>query len=500
MRNREQVFGYDNVHLFPIHGLSIMSSCGCNLKCEYCVIHKSAANHPKEVVNIQQKTIEALKDGSFCTNAVNSVIAMGSSPNEIFQIDLWGQEQTLTLEHFYGRISEWLDAFPNWNKTFFSTNGQAYPEKIVALIQALDNALDREFKISIQWSYDGSYSGESLRHDEDNKVIKNLTYVIEELNKIKLNHLFVDMHLHGVVSFDLIRHLDGDINKIKEYWDECNKVAGMLPTLSLNKRVHIAPYFSTADEAPYPASTQDGFDFYDFYMKSAIVGADGLGLTFFSGQWIHCLHRAFPETQNMSLTQAITWLYENMHRDDMREIINNQLSTGFFCGNGVGELKLMYDGSLVSCQNSIFERDVEKIEPEDNLVAYGIKKTWAQKHYYFNPATATPEEIMKYKYIYSTGRTQTFWHTFNTTITKLYYLSQAGQINPIYENDFEALIKHAFISTFLNQCAYNNAIWTGSMWTKDTGILRKYCNGVAAVSERHEILQSQKLNPNGGGF
>lgn len=176
-----------------------------------------------------------------------------------------------------------------------------------------------------------------------------------------------------------------------------------------------------------------------------------------------------------------------MNDEEMRLEINRQLSSFFFCGSVVGELKIMYDGTLVNCQNSIFETDPDNITPDDDLIVHGAKMTWAKKGFYLNPITASKEEIEKLKYIFSVGRSSTFWHMFNTNITQLHFLSISGQIDPIYAKDFHLLIEHAFICTYLNQCYYNNGIRTGSMWLKDTGALRKCCNGVAQQSAIFEI-------------
>lgn len=478
---------YNDMPTYPITALSLMTSCGCNLNCEYCVINKSYKNNPSAAHQIQKNTIAALEDGTFLENVQKSILAMGGFPNNIDCIELWGQEQTLTLEHFYNHIQDWIDAFPNWEIFSFSTNGQAFPEKIVQLIVELDKHLDRNMNFSLQWSYDGDYSGAELRHDTDNKVIKNLTTVIESLNEIKLNHVDVRFHLHGVVSFALIEHLGGDINKIKEYWDGCEEVARYLPTLIRNNKVSMDASFSTADEAPYSTSVQEAFAFVDFYRKSAILGYDTNGLSYFSGQWIRAMRRQFPETEGFSLSEMIDWIYGNMHNEEMRLEINRRLSSFFFCGSVVGELKVMYDGTLVNCQNSIFETDPDDISPDEDLIVRGAKMTWAKKGFYLNPITASEHEKEKLKYIFSAGRSSTFWHMFNTNITQLHFLAISGQIDPIYAKDFQLLIEHAFICTYLNQCYYNNAIRTGSMWLKDTGSLRKCCNGVAMQTEMFEI-------------
>lgn len=482
--------------IFPITGLSLMTSCGCNLKCEYCLIDKAKKYNPKAAAELQKNTIQALKDNSFCDNAKKTVIAMGGTPNDIIRIELWGQEQTLTLEHFYGNIEYWLDTFPNWSELSFSTNGQAFPEKIITLITELDKHLTHEMVFSLQWSYDGSFSGEEMRHDDDNKVIQNLTKCIEALNQIKLNNIQVDFYLHGVISYALIHHLGGDIDKIKQYWEECRATANSLPLLSTNEKVNMFNNYSVAEEVPYRASVQDGFDYYDFFIKSAIVGGDIQGLDFLSGQWSRIVDFAFPDMAKATLDDIVEWLNEKVNNDEDREILNNQLSNGFFCGTGLGELKLLYDGSTVNCQNSIFERTLDTIDPNGDPIETGAKKTWVEKNFFFNPQTATEEEIQKYKYIFSAGRTNTFWHTYNTTLAKIHYLALAGQIDPEYMYNLKLAIKHAYIITYINQCMYNNMIYTGSAWSKDTGVIRRYCNGVAKYSESHE--NNNRMNSLGG--
>ena len=39
-------------------------------------------------------------------------------------------------------------------------------------------------------------------------------------------------------------------------------------------------------------------------------------------------------------------------------------------------------------------------------------------------------------------------------------------------------------------------IYTGSAWSKDTGVIRRYCNGVAKYSESHE--NNNRMNSLGG--
>ena len=47
--------------IFPITGLSLMTSCGCNLKCEYCLIDKAKKYNPKAAAELQKNTIKKKK-------------------------------------------------------------------------------------------------------------------------------------------------------------------------------------------------------------------------------------------------------------------------------------------------------------------------------------------------------------------------------------------------------------------------------------------------------
>ena len=77
-----------------IKGLSLLTSLGCNLNCEYCYIAKSvnANSH-----NLQKATMEALSNGTYINNVKAVLEKLEQSPKAIDSISFWGQEPTLTL-------------------------------------------------------------------------------------------------------------------------------------------------------------------------------------------------------------------------------------------------------------------------------------------------------------------------------------------------------------------------------------------------------------------
>lgn len=246
------------------------------------------------------------------------------------------------------------------------------------------------------------------------------------------------MYLHGVVSFDLIKHLNGDMEKIKAYWEEGIKTAASMPALCWNKNVDVGGNFSIAEEVPYRCSTEEALDYYDFLLKSSAVGGSLQGLEFLSSQWSRILNNEFGEKGTESLDSIIDWLNSVASSDNLEgmDLVTRKLTNGFYCGTGVSELKIMWDGTLVTCQNSVFETTKDFINKDVNIMNE-VKRSWVDKGFFINPITATPEEIKKYKYLFMVGRKSTFWHTFNTNIVKLHYLSICGQVSRSYARDLK---------------------------------------------------------------
>jgi len=129
-----------------IFNISLMLSLGCNLSCEYCRIAQSVNSSSKK---LQEENIQALKDGTYLNNVKEVLKKLSSPRSKIKCIDFWGQEPTLTLNYLTDNLEDWLKAFPNWNKTMFSTNGMAFGNKIVDFIFKLDNSIDHPFTLDI---------------------------------------------------------------------------------------------------------------------------------------------------------------------------------------------------------------------------------------------------------------------------------------------------------------------------------------------------------------
>lgn len=472
---------------FPVQGLSLITSCGCNLDCSYCQIAQARRDNLHSS-DLQKNTIQALRDGTFIENVRNVFAVLGQSTSQVESIAFWGQEPTLTLDLITEHLAEWFELFPKWRSTSFSTNGIAYPEKLYDFIATLDKIVDHDFQLNIQFSYDGSYSTESLRKTSSQLIHDNVVTLMNKLNCTKLHHVYLDLHFHGVISRDLVKHLQ-TTEAIIQYQKDLIAWNSEFIDLNLNNHVSIGSEVDFGLENPVDASYEEGMDLANFLKKAMRIKPDQvcstkeeketyLGLTdnicrFISLLFdtiIQELHHRFGD--DMNFRDAIELAVKDTRfKRDLFNLINPLL----YCANGVGELKIMYDGTLINCQNHIFDRNVEDL-PDNDLLETNVKKELATHHYFINPLTATEKEIQDYFEFFETCKFNSFHFMATSTIILMEGLLHTQQIDPSYGDHFK-LIEHAILAAAINCCSFNNQMMSGSILLRHTGFLRFYCNG-----------------------
>jgi hypothetical protein len=124
------------------------------------------------------------------------------------------------------------------------------------------------------------------------------------------------------------------------------------------------------------------------------------------------------EHNKKSLDDVIEQILYDEH---LMKDINHKFTAYNFCGNGCGELKIMYDGTLVNCQNSIFDTQDAFLLKNDNIENM-IKHSMATHTYYINLLTASDDEINKYFYIFNTIHKNSFMSNLSSVITLMQYL------------------------------------------------------------------------------
>lgn len=460
-----------------IEGLSLITSCGCNLQCQYCRISESRNSNS---AFLQEETIKSLKNGDFLSNIQLSMQRLHQSTAQIRNIAFWGQEPTLTLQYITENWKNWADIFPNLSNIFFSTNAMDYMDRIYEFLIAVDTYATHPIQINIQFSYDGDESTNNIREANSSKIFQNIKYLLEKLNVYQFHKIKFIGCLHGVVSIEMLNKLTS-IEKIENYYQNMYSFGGALASIVTNKSIDFDPIVGLALENPVNATAEEGIKLANFLNLSLRVdsinlspyGAPARIIDHFFNNYI-TKAKYFMGKNNL---HSISELLEKCVMDkDFIKVANTEFSSYIYCANGSYELKFMYDGTLVNCQNSMFETQEEFLPINDSL-ENAIKHSMAKEHYFINLLTASDEEINNYFYKFKTLKFSSFFTIFSSAIILMKFLVQINQIDLSYNNP-QKLLNHAFKFALYNCCHYNNLVKTGSMLARHTGQIRFFCNGL----------------------
>ena len=181
-----------------INSLTLFTSESCNLNCSYCDI---ASHLDPKLHNLEAKKVkESLINGQYLNTIKEAFQKLNIDKYQIENLELWGQEPTLTLKEFNIFFPQLYELCPNIQKLLFSTNGVANVVEIINLIKIINNITNKKFILNLQFSFDGYEQTLSHRGISPNIIIDNIINFIEELNKIDLKLLTVNILPHNVID------------------------------------------------------------------------------------------------------------------------------------------------------------------------------------------------------------------------------------------------------------------------------------------------------------
>lgn len=473
-----------------INNLTLILSCGCNLSCEYCLIAQSVNSNSAKV---QAKTREFLSNGYFLQNCIDTIKILGQDPADIEHFQFWGQEPTLNLDLYTKDIENWHKNFPNIKTYMFSTNGKAYPEKIVSFLTEVDKYSNPETYIELQFSYDGNYSNNNLRKIDSDIIEKNLKYIISQINNIDFKNISVDIHFNGVITRELIYELN-TINKIKTFIENGSTWLNQFNILNKNPKVHISTGIPFSPEVPYLCTVDDGIQLNKFY--SLLKQIDTYHVKDFIANFLRGYNHRIQALHESGYTQismidALKFLSNLNFKSEEQKNLYTLLSPSYYCGSNYNSLKIMYDGTLLECHNLIFDTELEYIKANTDE-EFLMKKNIIEKDRIINLLkNNNSQTIEKFLYRGEQMEVNSFFSTLNETINLLYMMSRCGQAEKDYLYNKEKLLLHAYILTRLDTCTHDRRICTGSAYFINTGMIRFFCNGFlsSAVDEEGRIKE-----------
>lgn len=457
-----------------IRKISLLSAIGCNLQCKYCNIDKTLN---ESVATILNNTIEALKDGSYLNNIKLILKKFKQKEKNIESIEIWGQEPTMTLIYLADKWEEWANTFGNLNRIFFSTNGMANIDSIIYFIKQVDKYSKKGLSINVQVSYDGEKSTNEIRGANSQTIKENIIELIRFLNSYELQNIKVDIFFHGVLSNYLAKQLN-DFNKLENYIDEIDIFLKDLRSISMNKFVSIGT-MTLQNENGGEYTTEDGVILAEIMRKLTYIKQNKN--TFLDE---HIFPIALDIVGGVSEI-ILDKIKDNPNVIDSYILEPNKYSFCTFCAPLIGDLKVMYDGTVVSCQNSIYDIfGIDKNKVEKNIRNYARISEY-NHHHLFNPLTASEEIINKYiNYIEKSMHNGVGQFMLSTLVNDIYLMAKNGQISNSYLTDFKKIQRHAFYLAHINTCYYNLVVLSGSAFIRNTSDIRLFCNGVLDLLDK----------------
>ena len=462
-----------------INNITFISSESCNLHCKYCEIAKNATSSHKEE---NEKLDIALQSGSFVANFKRFFQEYHINPNQIDTVDLWGQEPTLNLQYFNDQLINILTWLPNCETIFFSTNGMAFHEKIIDCAKIINKFLEeennsnRKIQLKIQFSFDDLKENISTRGIDSQIIIKNIRTILEYFNNYQLCSKFsIFFQFHAVITLDRIKN---ELNKddVSKHWIDLDNIINDLYLLNKNKNILIGTYVFSAFQTPFNATSDDGRIVAKYIKKCLLIDNKNFKRNASAQKMLPFFIHQKANEANIDFFDIYSY---GQNLINNKENINYQ----FACDIGIHNIKMRYDGTIVFCQNSIFnllEKDLkDKVGSE-----YDLYKLQLKKHIYPNVITSTKEDIFNFINRFNNSHFY-YQFAFVQMVNQMYLLIKNKQVDESYEKDPEKIFRH--ISYILNtsSCWYNNCMQTGSLYTNTFGTLRFYCNGLLDIIEKY---------------
>lgn len=491
-----------------IYKLSLLAAVACNLNCEYCLVSKNSKDY--NIVDFKNSTNKALEDGTYLDNILKSLDRLKQEPNNINTIEIWGQEPTLMLSHLTPHFEDWYEAFPNLNILGFSTNGidENLPETIYNLVEKIEKTVDQNFTLNVQISYDGI--GESkVRGGKNDTVKNNLIKLHKMLNNLKLEHCKVSFFIHAVFSNSIIKYCNS-FEKIREFFTDFDNFFKDVVKANINKNVQQGGLTLQYQNGDY-SSIEDGlrlaetaermerflrvhqkeFYFYNKFPSDIDFGANILGVV---------AHRFPKRIRNADCKNLDE--YANKFINESQQTFHEKITE--YCGSIGHDLKILYDGTMATCQNFMFDaynynNDGKPVYGKD-IASQARRFATQQGVHILNLLTASDEEINKaLNWFRQTFTKNNIKFMLNNICNIMFMMAQCGQISHTYIDDLSKIKRHALLLAPIDCCYYNLFTETGSVYVHSISQIRYLCNGLMDKAENfiNQVVQREGDIPDG---
>lgn len=440
--------------------VEIFISSTCNLDCQYCYISKN-----KAFFELDKLIVESLQTKKYF-NIIKDFY--GDKKDKLERIELWGGEPTLHLDLFTNLLDDFMGNFKNLNAFFMSTNFTTDVNNIKKFLKELSK-YNKKIMVEIQISLDGPENvttfnrGKNYNEGVNNKIEQNLVELLKYYNEEDLKDVGLRISMKPTLVPDNVRYHLKDIEETKNYFLYFQNLVYKCYNLcdKPNFRIGYSPIPNFCNPGEY--TTDDGKVFAE-YVKN-----------------VENLKEINLQTKEIPLYVVFNFL-EDKVKNALKIYKGNNIDFGLgFCGAYTYKTFISPEGKINIChrgfldyysdyrEGSVQESDLHTrkvFSTKDSLLKNVKEKTTIDAFDY------NEEYSKKINVLYNNSRFQV-----SSIMSLIYELSLCGQVSKIYSEDEELLAKAAIFARVSTPCLYDNIITTGSLYLKDSSLIRLYFNG-----------------------
>lgn len=441
---------------------AIFYTCGvCNLQCRYCGIDKNP------ILKTIDEALGKSFEGDYYFNRVKEYFDKG----QLKRVETWGGEPFLHMDRIYPLVNQLIEYYPYFDEMYSSTNF-SYPqwlEQVFGLFDQFGKYPHRDFHYQLQLSVDGpeeiNDAGRGMGVTK--RCLENYNKLLDALREGRLpQNVYLDITLKPTLDNDTIRRICSK-DKIIAYYQffEENFID---PAQDIPRVATYAPIPNTA--VPSPVTVEEGRIFAELCRLCREIESENETYKYFK-----YYREITPFTSNIT-QDALTYKY-NYH----------------YCGTGNSMLGFLPNNMISICHEGFtqFVEEYKKMAAESTRdetstitfnkflgdVDAGIKLCVDDAGY------AKHECHMGY---FNTEGTSTRLSSITSLIMTL---AMAGQIEPCFALEENALKGAIFIQCHTSFCIKDNINKTGSISNVPVGLIKLLLNGAMKYIQHEGELE-----------
>lgn len=429
---------------------AILYTCGvCNLQCRYCGIDKNPVL--KDIDAALGKSFE----GDYYFNRIKEYF-----PNrgQLKRIETWGGEPFMKMDRIYHTLHKVIQHYPYFCEMYSSTNF-SYPtwtDQVFGLFDQFGQYPDRDFSYCLQLSCDGpEYINDAGRGEGvTKKCLENFNKLLSEMKERLPDNVHLVMTIKATLDNDSIRNLC-DKQKLIEYYQffEEEFITKALDLKMDNVEI-IGAHPNTA--VPSPVTKEEGELFAEFCRICREIEAENYQKKYFK------YYREITPFTTDICQDCLTYNYA-YHT----------------CGTGTSMIGFLPDNMLSTCHEgfTFFIEEYKKMAATSDRIDHSTINfdTFLQDQtvkYCVNDAGYAEHERQMSLYNVPGAKAR-----LGNLTALILTLALAGQIEPCYANQENALKAAIFIQAHTSYCIKDNYNRTGSITNTPVGILKLLLNG-----------------------